>query len=79
MSAWILDFSGRVDYSRYDAITIGLFLSAASQHIAVEAKVDTGSKFCIFQPRVALLLGLALESGVTESIRTAAGSRTDTK
>lgn len=74
MSVWFLDFSDRVDYSRHDAITVDLFLSAGSQHISVEAKVDTGSKFCIFQPHYAHLLGINLQSGSPERIRTAAGS-----
>lgn len=75
MSAWLLDFSDRIDYSKYDEITVEIFLSrSASSHVAIDAKVDTGSKFCIFQPRYASLLGLVIEAGSIEKIRTAAGS-----
>lgn len=74
MNEWFLDFSDRVDYSKYDEITVEVFLSSSSStHVAVEAKVDTGSKFCIFQPRYASLLGFVLEAGSIERIRTAAG------
>jgi hypothetical protein len=38
------------------------------------AKVDTRSKFCVFQPRYAFILGFDLQTGVRQSIRTAAGS-----
>lgn len=42
----------------------------------VDAKLDTGSKFCVFQPSYARWLGLNLRSGVPERIRTATGSFT---
>ncbi len=75
MSAWIIGFTDRLDYSEYDEITIEIFLSGTSSTpIAVAAKVDTGSKFCILQPRYATVLGFELESGIRETIRTAAGS-----
>jgi hypothetical protein len=75
MSDFLLSFSDRLSYSRYDEVTVGIFLSSdPSTHIAIEAKVDTGSRFCIFQPRYAFLLGLNLETGLRQSIRTAAGS-----
>ena len=35
---------------------------------------DCGSKFCVFQPHFARLLGFELESGAPQRIRTAAGS-----
>jgi hypothetical protein len=74
MSAFSLEFSDCLNYSRYDEITVEIFLSSNQEtHVAVEAKVDTGSKFCIFQPRYAFLLGFDLKAGVRETIRTAAG------
>src|SRR4030095_14303677 len=55
-------------------ITVEILLSnGSSTRVAVDAKVDSGSKFCLFQPRYALLLGVDLETGVLERIRTAAG------
>ncbi len=75
MSAWSLSFSDRLDYSKYDEITVEIFLSGnSSTYIAIDAKVDTGSKFCVFQPHYAVLLGLDLETGVRQRIRTAAGA-----
>jgi hypothetical protein len=75
MSGFLLEFSDCLSYSRYDEITVEIFLSSSSStHVAIEAKVDTGSRFCIFQPRYASLLGFDLETGVRETVRTAAGS-----
>lgn len=74
MSDFSLVFTNRLNYGAYDEITVEIFLSSGSStHVAVDAKVDTGSKFCLFQPRYALLLGFDLEAGVLERIRTAAG------
>jgi hypothetical protein len=74
MSEFSLDFSDCLNYSRYDEVTVEILLSSAPEtHVAIDAKVDTGSKFCIFQPRYAFLLGFDLESSVREKIRTAAG------
>ena len=39
--------------------------------MTVGAKLDSGSKFCNFQPRYAEWLGLDLNSGIPETIRTA--------
>ena len=75
MSTWVLGFSDRLSYSKYDEITVELSLSGnSSTPFAVEATVDTGSKFCIFQRRYARLLGFDLETGTKVRIRTAAGS-----
>ncbi len=74
MNGFSLDFTDRLSYGAYDEITVEIFISNGSTiHIAIDAKVDTGSKFCLFQPRYALLLGFDLDTGVRERIRTAAG------
>lgn len=74
MSEFSLGFSDRLSYRRYDEITAEILLSSGPTiHVAIEAKVDTGSKFCIFQPRYAFLLGFDLKAGVRQTIRTAAG------
>ena len=58
MSAFSLVFTDRLSYGAYDEITVEVFLSSqSSTHVAIDAKVDTGSKFSL-QPRYALLLGL---------------------
>ena len=74
MSQWSLTFSKLIDYSRYDEITVDVELAAAASFASIDAKLDTGSKFCVFQPRYARLLRLDLENGILEKIRTAAGS-----
>src|SRR5215831_10382018 len=74
MSQWSLNFDKRIDYGRYDEITVEIALAAGDSLAAVDAKLDTGSKFCVFQPRYARILRLELERGIPERIRTAAGS-----
>lgn len=73
MNTWTLDFNQQINYSRHDEITVSLQLRAAANLLRVNAKLDTGSKFCIFQPRQAQFLKLDLLSGIPERIRTAAG------
>jgi|GEM_PF-3975706 len=72
MNTWRLDFSQRIDYRRDDEITLAIRLFSAASFVGVNAKLDTGSKFCLFQPRQARLLGLDLNRGIPERIRTAA-------
>lgn len=74
MNQWSFHFDKRIDYSRYDEITVEIALTAGNATAAVDAKLDTGSKFCLFQPRYARLLRLDLERGIAQRIRTAAGS-----
>ena len=74
MNQWTLTFPARIDYSAYDEITIEIDLISGAFPVTVGAKLDSGSKFCVFQPRYAELLGFELESGIHERIRTAAGS-----
>ena len=74
MSQWTLTFPACIDYGVHDEITIEIDLISRGLHVTVGAKIDSGSKFCIFQPRYAEWLGLDLTSGIPEKIRTAAGS-----
>lgn len=74
MSAWSLNFRECVDYSPYDEITVDIGLISSESFVEIDAKLDTGSKFCVFQPSVAEKLELALLSGIPKRIRTAAGS-----
>jgi hypothetical protein len=74
MSHWSLSFHERIDYTRYDEITVEIGLATGAAFVTVYAKLDSGSKLCIFQSRYASLLGFNLESGTHEWIRTAAGS-----
>jgi hypothetical protein len=74
MNQWPFNFDKRIDYSRYDEITVEIALAVGNIVTAVDAKLDTGSKFCLFQPRYARLLRLDLEGGIVQRIRTATGS-----
>ena len=76
MSDWLLTFSERSRYADdEEGITFELFLSSdISARYSVDAKLDTGSTFCIFQRRYAELLGLDVENGTAQRIRTVIGS-----
>ncbi|MBS1808381.1 MAG: hypothetical protein JST84_09335 [Acidobacteria bacterium] len=74
MNHWSLIFPTVVDYHAHDEITAEVILVHGAVSVKVDAKLDTGSKFCIFQPGWAAWLGLDLYSGVLQHIRTAAGS-----
>ena len=78
MSDWLLTFSERSRYADdEEGITFELFLSSdISARYSVDAKLDTGSTFCVFQRRYAELLGLDVESGTAQRIRTVTGSFT---
>jgi hypothetical protein len=74
MNHWSLTFLSRVDSGANGEITVVVDLVSGGYPVTVGAKVDTGSKFCVFQPRYAEWLGFDLTSGIREKIRTAAGS-----
>ena len=74
MNSWSLTFRECVDYSRFDEITVDIGLISSASFVELDAKVDTGSRFCIFQPSIAEKLELDLLSGVPKRMRTAAGS-----
>lgn len=77
MSLWQLGFAARVDYSGYGDLIFPLSLSSdINSRVIVRAKLDTGSTFCVFQRRYAELLGLDVESGTAQRIRTVTGSFT---
>jgi voltage-gated potassium channel Kch len=62
----------------YDAgesgITVPAVLRLGLQEVRLEAKVDTGSSYCIFQRGYGENLGLDVESGHRQIIGTAVGS-----
>ena len=72
-----LSFTDLIDYSSYGDLIFPLAISADSGHqVIVRAKLDTGSTFCVFQRRYAELLGLDVESGAAQRIRTVMGAFT---
>ena len=74
MNPLLLSFLACIDYSQHDEITVDIGLFNGTSFVALDAKLDTGSKFCVFQPSWAAKLDLDLLSGIPERIRTAAGS-----
>jgi hypothetical protein len=74
MNQWTLTFPACVDHSAHDEIAIEIDLVSGTSPVTVGAKLDSGSKFCVFQPRYAKWLGFDLTCGIRERIRTAAGS-----
>lgn len=78
MNDWTLAFSERFRYADdEEGITFEVLLSSdISLRFPVDAKLDTGSTFCVFQRRYAELLGLDVEAGMPQRIRTATGSFT---
>lgn len=75
MSDWNLNFSELIYYSdKLQGINIEIILSLGTNlPVAAEVKLDTGSTFCIFQRHYGELLGLEVENGEPEVIRTATG------
>lgn len=77
MSDWQLGFTDRIDYSSYGDLIFPVALSSdLTNQVIVRAKLDTGSTFCVFQRRYAELLGLDVESGAAQRMRTVMGSFT---
>ncbi|HJQ24557.1 MAG TPA: hypothetical protein VKA60_11630 [Blastocatellia bacterium] len=75
MKNYHLEFPHRHSYIRHLAITIPIILvSDADNRVAVSAKLDTGSTYCIFERKYADLLELPLTLGIEERISTATGS-----
>lgn len=74
MRHWSLTFPTLIDYHAHDEITVEIILANGASSVKVDAKLDTGSKFSVFQPSWAAWLGIDLRGGVPQHIRTAAGS-----
>jgi hypothetical protein len=75
MSRYQFSFSERVGYENSPDIIVPIALSSNPSSITpIDAKLDTGSTFCVFQRHFASLLGLDVESGHLEWIGTATGS-----
>jgi hypothetical protein len=73
-----LTFDEKINYSDNEqGINLDvIILNASDNPVSATVKLDTGSTFCIFQRRYAELLGIEVESGERETIRTAKGSFT---
>jgi hypothetical protein len=75
MSDWKLDFSELLLYpDNAQGINVEIIISlGTSSPVAATVKLDTGSSFCVFQRRYGESLGLEIETGELEIIRTATG------
>lgn len=71
-----LSFDHEHSYSDDEVgITLGITVHVESGNpIQLIAKLDTGSKFCVFQKQYAELLGISLEDGDLVTISTVNGS-----
>lgn len=75
MTGYALDFSHQHSYSSFPAITVPVVLTSdVNTTIDFQAKVDTGSPYCIFERRYAEWLDLDLTSGILTRIETPTGS-----
>lgn len=73
--AEIIEFDVVYEYSIFkDGIEVLATLSAGERVEKIEAKVDTGSTFCIFERGYGESVGLEIETGISVMIGTAAGS-----
>ena len=78
VSVFTLNFDEQINYPADEqGINFDVVLSTDdSNFVSVTVKLDTGSTFCIFQRKYAEALGLEVEKGTQEFIRTAKGSFT---
>ena len=75
MTDLILTFKEKFKYqSNLQGITVKVALQIGNEpSVSAETKLDTGSAFCIFQPQYAQVLGIEIEKGEPEVIRTVTG------
>lgn len=75
---YTLTFDEKVEYADdAQGINLDVIISKQTDNpVSVTVKLDTGSTFCIFQRFYAELLGIEVENGTRETIRTAKGSFT---
>jgi hypothetical protein len=75
MNDWNLTFSELLVYpDNLQGINIEVIISLGTTlPVAAEVKLDTGSSLCVFQRHYGELLGLEIENGEPEVIRTATG------
>lgn len=57
-----------------EGITLPILLWTGATPVELNAIVDTGSDFCLFETGYAEMLGLHLEGGIRKRFRTVAGS-----
>jgi len=75
MSRYQFSFSELISYKSSPDITLPIALyTDISFSVPIAAKLDCGSTFCVFQRKFGEMLGLDVESGISQRIGTATGS-----
>jgi hypothetical protein len=70
-----LTFAQLMSYdSGQPGITVDTLLSLNSDHVKCEAKIDTGSTFCLFSRKIGEDLGLQVESGLRRTVSAVTGT-----
>ena len=73
--AEILEFDLAHEYSIYkERISIETILQSGERSVIFEAKVDTGSTYCVFERGRGEALGIVIEEGTLIQLGTATGS-----
>jgi len=70
-----LEFKTLVRYdSGTSGITVKVELRLGDDSVTLDAKIDSGSTYCVFERRQGERLGIEIEKGLSERIGTASGS-----
>ena len=71
----IIEFDQVHFYSIFEeGITVKIILQYGERIASFDAKVDTGSTYCVFEREIGEALGIDIESGISVSFDTATGS-----
>jgi hypothetical protein len=71
-----LTFAQQVNYDPgQPGITIDVTLGLNGARVSCEAKIDTGSTFCLFTRKVGEDLGIDVESGLRRTVGTVTGNK----
>lgn len=71
----VIEFDVSHKYSPYKTgIVVDAFLRHGDQEVRIDARIDTGSTYCIFERGLGEGLGLVIESGIPADIGTVTGS-----
>jgi len=72
-----LTFAERFVYDATESgITVPTILTSGARSVHADAKIDTGSQFCIFAREIGERLGLDIESGLPKEMGTLVGQMT---
>ncbi len=77
MAVHLVEFDRLVEYNAGEAgITVEITVGLSDKQVSFNAKIDTGSSFCIFERMYAEELGLKIDGGLFQRVSTATGSFT---